>query len=197
MGPRTPPGAEIGVGSEGVSRTGSEDEDAAGEEGDGASEGEGEGEEAAGGTAGGEKKKSKKHVVKVKKKESVFLGYCSNTSLKLMRELLETWGWRSVDKSAEARFVWMDPSHANKLDLMTSICKSQVCPTPPTPCPPAPCLPPPCPHHSCRPPPCPPPPLPVSPHPVPSPSLPPSHLLLLSFPCPPDKLADVFVHFIY
>ncbi len=120
----TPTGLEEGGARGGAtSRAGSEDEEVAAEEGECGSEGEGE--EAAGGTGGDKGKKGKKQVSKVKKKESVYLGYCSNTSLKLMRELLESWGWRSVDKAAEARFVWMDPSHANKLDLMTSICKCQ------------------------------------------------------------------------
>jgi hypothetical protein len=42
----------------------------------------------------------------------------------LMRELLAKWGWRSVEKQLDSRFVWMDPSHA-KLDLLSNICKSQ------------------------------------------------------------------------
>lgn len=41
-----------------------------------------------------------------------------------MRELLQKWGWRSVEKQADSRFVWMDPSHA-KLELLSIICKSQ------------------------------------------------------------------------
>lgn len=70
-------------------------------------------------------RKGKRKEGKYKKKESVFLGYCSNTSVLLMRELLANWCWRQVDKQSESRFVWMDPSHANRKDLLTSICKSQ------------------------------------------------------------------------
>ena len=62
---------------------------------------------------------------KAKKKESVYLGYCSNTSVILMRELLAKWGWRQVDDKTDCRFVWMDPSHANRLGLLTTVCKSQ------------------------------------------------------------------------
>ena len=62
---------------------------------------------------------------KAKKKESVYLGYCSNTSVILMRELLAKWGWRQVDAKTDCRFVWMDPWHANRLGLLTTVCKTQ------------------------------------------------------------------------
>ncbi|EKX45686.1 hypothetical protein GUITHDRAFT_58134, partial [Guillardia theta CCMP2712] len=50
---------------------------------------------------------------------------CNNTSLQLVRHVIAAMGWREVEKEADARFIWLDPSHGSRADLLARACRKQ------------------------------------------------------------------------